>query len=80
MSMFYGQVEGQAETIASRRGSRNSGIKTSAQSWEGSVIVRMHEGEDGEPRVDIQISNDSDFWGQSYFYGTIDELKTQLEK
>lgn len=41
MATFYGQVFGNAQTSASRQGSKNSGIRTSAQSWNGSIIVEL---------------------------------------
>ena len=77
MSTFYGQVSGQASTIASRRGSKNSGLRVSAQSWEGSVVTKLTE-VDGEIRVSIEISDDSSMYGKQYFYGTIDQLKETL--
>ena len=73
MSTYYGQVIGSAETVASRRGTSKSGIRASAQSWDGSVIVVMRKG-----RVEIEISNGSDAYGYTEFSGTIDELKTAL--
>lgn len=79
MSAFYGQVEGCAQTIASRRGGRNSGIRSSAQSWDGSVITRMYE-RDGKTEVNIEIAEGSSFCGDNYFTGTIEELKEILSK
>lgn len=58
MSMFYGSVTGQARTTATRRGSRSSGITTSAQSWSGSVIVGLYE-RDGVTWCDIGWNPDS---------------------
>lgn len=75
MSKFYGQVEGSAKTTASRRG--NQEIKVSAQSWDGSVITRMfYEGD--ELKVEISISDGSDFYGYTHFCGSLDELKKKL--
>lgn len=56
MATFYGQVFGNAQTSASRQGSKNSGIRTSAQSWNGSIIVEL-QGE--EPMVTISVSDES---------------------
>lgn len=78
MSKFYGQVEGMAQTVASRRGSKY--IKTSAQSWDGSVITRLHYDDDGELYVSIDIDDGSSFYGQCYFYGTLEQLKQKLKK
>ena len=43
MAHFYGIVEGQAKAQATRRGTRNSGLKTIAASWQGSVHVDLYE-------------------------------------
>ena len=79
MSHFYGQVEGFAETNGSRRGSKSSGIKASAQSWDGSVIVKMFD-DHGTTKVEIQIDDDdSTFYGERCFVGTIEELRERLK-
>lgn len=79
MSMFYGQVSGQASTVASRRGSANSGLKVSAQSWEGSVIVRLWENE-GEIMLEIEKAKGSTSWGgDTIFYGKLKDLKKLQE-
>ena len=76
MSKFYGQVEGQASTVASRRGSANSGLKVSAQSWEGSVIVRLWENKEGETMVEIEKGEGSTSWGGDTIYrGKLEDLK-----
>lgn len=69
MSKYYGQVKGSADTVASRRGTEKSGIRVSAQSWDGSVIVCMHN-----DRVDIEMSQDSSMHGTTMFSGTLEEL------
>ena len=75
MSKLYGQVDGSAKTIASRRG--NNEIKVSAQSWEGSVITRLfYDGDD--LKVEISMSDESSFYGYTYFTGTLDELRKKL--
>lgn len=73
MSAYYGQVRGNSETTASRRGTESSGLRVSAQSWGGSVIVVMKSG-----IVDIEVSGGSDFYGNTEFSGTIEELKQAL--
>lgn len=80
MAHFYGQVEGYRETRATRVGSKASGIKSSVQSYDGSVIVKMID-DNGVTKVTIEIDgSNSSFYGQSYFHGTIDELKKALLK
>ena len=64
MSKFYGQVEGMAQTVASRRGS--SFIKSSAQSYDGSVIVRMHYDLEGKLMISLNLTDGSDFYGQCF--------------
>lgn len=76
MSRFYGQVEGMAETIATRRGSNF--IKSSAQSWDGSVITRLSYDENDVLKIQIELSDKSSFsggWSIPSFYGTLEELK-----
>ena len=77
MSKFYGQVEGMARTVAGRRGNRF--IKSSAQSYDGSVIVRMNYDDQGQLMVGLSIGEGSSFYGTEYFYGTLEELKERLE-
>lgn len=76
MNKYCGQVRGQSETVASRRGSEDSGLRVPAQSYDGSVIIVMHD-----DKVTIEIADGvSSFYGQSYFHGTIEELKERLLK
>jgi hypothetical protein len=76
MSRFYGQVFGQAQTSASRRGSKE--IKVSAQSWNGSVITSLYYNENDELMVNLSISDGSSSYGYTHFDGTLDELKERL--
>jgi len=48
MSHFYGTVCGQARTDASRRGSKNGGLQTTAASWSGAVKVSLSYDEKAE--------------------------------
>ena len=79
MAIFYGQVDGKSQTVASRLGSRNSGIKASVQSWDGSVITALRYNDNGDLIVKIYISDDSAFQGDKYFDGTLEELKKRLK-
>ena len=76
MSTYFGQVRGTGSTAATRQGTQVSGIRASAQSWGGSVIVYMHD--DG--LVDIEISDGSNFYGKTFFSGTIAGLKEALSR
>ena len=45
MAHFYGTLDGNRGT-ASRLGTRGSGLRTTAASWEGSVRVCLHHDEE----------------------------------
>lgn len=78
MATFYGQVFGSGRTSATRGGTYESGLRTSAQSFKGSVIVELTqpEDEDGnrELMVEVQVSSNTSSRGKSLFYGTLDEF------
>ena len=56
MSKFYGQVEGGAKTIASRRGFNS--IRSSVQSWDGSVILEMYYNGDDMLCIRVDVVED----------------------
>ena len=78
MSKFYGQVEGGAKTIASRRGFNS--IRSSVQSWDGSVILEMYYNGDDMLciRVDV-VEDDSKFYGNRIFDGGFGEFIRKLK-
>ena len=78
MAKFYGQVSGSANTVATRRGSANSGIKSTVQSWEGCVITELNEEENGKIILTVSVSKESSSYGTLVFKGTIEELVTKL--
>lgn len=81
-SKFYGQVKGSGCTNATRTGSAKSGLRASAQSWHGSVIVEVGmypDGNGGETeKFILSVAKGSDFIGRQVFFGTIDELAMKL--
>ena len=78
MSKFYGTVHGDAsQTDGTRRGF--SSIKVAAQSWDGSVITRMHYNSNNELMVGLEMSEDSCTFGRNVFFGTFNELRQKLE-
>lgn len=83
MSLLYGTVTGQSDISATRSGSRNSGIRVSAQSFDGSVIVDMdYLREDDFPTVRIgtsDISATSTDYGSPDFVGTFEDFKKLLQ-
>ena len=78
MSAFYGCVQGNRGT-ATRGGSRNSGFKSTAQSYDGSVITRMSYNDKDELMVTIEVAYDSACYGKPIFYGTFDEFVNKLQ-
>lgn len=77
MSAFYGSVEGQAKTIATRRGSKD--ITVSAQSWNGSIITRLYYNND-DLMVDLRIGEGSTAGGITVYSGTFSKFKTLFIK
>ena len=77
MSKFYGQVEGMANTVASRRGSQN--IKSSVQSYEGSIITEIYTRYD-QTLLDIYYDSDTSFYRERIFTGSINEFVELLKK
>jgi hypothetical protein len=56
MSHFYGVVTGQAKTQATRRGSKNTGLRVAAASWNGGVFVRLwHDAETGLDHYAVEL-------------------------
>ena len=43
MSHFYGTIKGQANSEATRCGSKSSGLSTYAAGWGGAIHVRLYE-------------------------------------
>lgn len=59
MAAFYGTVDGMSKTQGTRRGSAASGIKVSAQSWNGSVVTELNYNSNDELVVTIGLSSGS---------------------
>lgn len=77
MGVFYGQVKGGAASPATRTDSKRSRIRSSVQSYDGSLIVEMqYIEEDGKqvPYVHLIVNEESDFYGHEFFSGTLDDL------
>ena len=75
MARFYGQVVGD-RSAATRCGHRR--IKAAAQSYDGSVITQLTYKEDGTLMVSIEIAEGSFSYGNTGFYGTMEEFKSKL--
>ena len=77
MSKFYGTVDGsENRTDATRCGHRY--IHVSAQSWDGSIITRMHYDREGNLIVQLEHNDGSSTYGDTIFHGTMDELLQKL--
>ena len=78
MSTFYGCVQGNRGSVT-RVGSRASGFKASAQSYNGSVITHLSYNDNDELMVEICASDSSSSYGTRIFYGTFDEYVNKLK-
>ena len=75
MSKLYGSIQGN-RGAATRCGS--SLMKSSVQSWDGSVITYMSY-ECDKLMVEICVSDKSSSYGRRIFYGTFEEYVAKLE-
>lgn len=78
MAVFYGQVKGRSDTVVSRLGTKKSGIRSSVQSYDGSVITRLTYNEENKLMVEIETSDNSSTYGRLVFAGTLKELEEKL--
>ena len=76
MSKFYGQVEGMSSTAATRRGGKF--IKTSAQSYDGSIQTRLEYDDQNNLIAEISMCEGTGFYGDRVFKGKFDDLKDIL--
>lgn len=78
MSTFYGCVQGNRGSVT-RGGSRASGFKASAQSYDGSVVTYLSYNDNDELMVEICVSEASSSYGSRIFYGTFQEYVDRLK-
>ena len=76
MAKFYGQVNGGRGT-ATRTGHRN--IRTSAQSYDGSIQTELTYNDEGKLMVDVSTDDYSTSYGRRIFYGTFEEFVAKLK-
>lgn len=76
MAKFYGQVKGYGRTTATRQG--HNGIRSSVQSYDGSVIVELSYFPDKTLNVMVEVAKGSGFSGKTVFDGTLDEFVRRL--
>jgi len=80
MSKFYGTVQG-SRSMTTRCGTRNSGIRGSVQSYDGSVISSLWYNDDEKLMVSISTSDYSSSGGFSSdqkYWGTFEDFKTLM--
>ena len=78
MSKYYGStyaING-TTTVAGRRGFK--GIRSAAQTWDGSIIAIARDQQDGTTVFEIELSDESSLYGKTVFSGTLEELKSKL--
>ncbi len=78
MSKLYGSLKGNGIEVT-RGGTKNSGMRASVQSWNGSLCTFMDLDDDDKPVVEIQIADGSAVFGKTFFRGTLEELKEKLK-
>ena len=76
MAAFFGQVNGGRGT-ATRIGHRN--IRTSAQSYDGSIQTELTYNDEGKLMVDVRTDDYSTSYGRRIFYGTFEEFVAKLK-
>ena len=76
MAKFYGSIQGNKGAVT-RMGS--SCIKSSVQSWDGSLISCMSYNGD-KLMLELSVSKGSASCGKTIFYGTFEEFVNKFEK
>ena len=76
MAKIYGSIQGD-KGAATRMG--NSSIKSSVQSWDGSLISSMSYKGD-KLMLELCVSKGSASCGKTIFYGTFEEFVNKFEK
>ena len=77
MAKFYGSIQGN-RGAATRMGHQS--IKSSVQSYDGSVITELSYNDEGQLLVDVSVAKDEStaYRGTRLFYGTLDEFIAKL--
>lgn len=80
MSKLYGSLQGNRGEVT-KCGSKNSGMRASVQSWDGSLIVYMDLDDNDKPIITLKTSEGSSGYGnETIFRGSLEELKERLGK
>ena len=79
MSKLYGSLQG-CRGEATRCGSKNSGMRASVQSWNGSLVSYMDLDENDKPIITLKTSDGSSCIGfETIFRGSLEDLKKKLK-
>lgn len=76
MAKFYGTVQGN-RGMGSRLGTEE--IRTSAQSWDGSVITYLWYNDNKELMVNLSINKGSNNSGDTKFHNTFDKFNQLMD-
>lgn len=80
MAAFYGQLTGNRSTVT-KCGSKFSGIRSSVQSWDGSISMFLTYNDKNELVVRCEVAeNESSFYGKTIFQGTFKDFVEKLSK
>ena len=74
MATFYGQIKGMSGTAATRRGSRDSHIFASLQSYNGSVQTELFYDDAGALCIQVYTADGSQMRGRTVYRGTVAEF------
>lgn len=81
MAEFYGTLIGKNNSIATKTGTKSSGITAAVQSWEGSIITSLSKGPNDKLMVQVSYLNYSGAsMGDLIFYGTFEEYVKLLKR
>lgn len=79
MAEFYGTVTGRGSTRTAT-GTKDSGIRASVQSWNGSLITEMHHRPDGKLMVSVSyLPYSGSTMGELAYYGEFKDFIALLE-
>lgn len=67
MSKFYGMIQGNRGAVT-RGGSKNSGIRGSVQSWDGSCQTELWYNDSNELMIRLSISEGSSSYGSEILF------------
>ena len=79
MAKFYGTIKGARDSVATKTGTKNSGLRVSAQSWDGSVIVELWENQEGQAVFSFRFAEGSESaGGREFLRATAAELAEKV--